>query len=231
MARVPAEQRPLSRDGPLSAEVAGATRNAARRKALPLPNGSACPTGFSACPVARKNSPGDYLFACFDFLSSETHCGGCHDVGAGYFMEHGSPGVDCTTLPGVASSACVDGKCRISKLAVPRETISPVGPNLSPSQTDGPLSRSELLGWAYLRPSLRHLRPPAVLVRSCRSAPYTPSICTIPRSPFSISDCLDESRLWRASPAPPAWELCTLFTYPVTPDDLSLCLRADGESP
>ncbi|GAA6017102.1 hypothetical protein JCM8202_005906 [Rhodotorula sphaerocarpa] len=113
MARVPAEQRPLSRDGPLSAEVADATRNASRRKALPLPNGSACPTGFSACPVARKNSPGDYLFACFDFLSSETHCGGCHDVGAGYFMEHGSPGVDCTTLPGVASSACVDGKCRI----------------------------------------------------------------------------------------------------------------------
>ncbi|GAA5868716.1 hypothetical protein JCM3774_003634 [Rhodotorula dairenensis] len=108
MARVIADQGVYA-----AASSAETTGHESRRKSVPLPNGSACPVGFSACPVAHKNSPNDYLFACFDFLSSETHCGGCHDVGAGFWMES-SVGVDCTSLPGVSSSSCVDGKCRIA---------------------------------------------------------------------------------------------------------------------
>ncbi|GAA5988110.1 hypothetical protein JCM10908_002066 [Rhodotorula pacifica] len=107
MARVPADQRFITAPNP-----AEATAHNSRRKSVPLPDGSACPVGFSACPVPRKNSPNDYLFACFDFLSSDTHCGGCHDIGAGLWQEQ-SVGVDCTALPGVAASSCVDGHCRI----------------------------------------------------------------------------------------------------------------------
>ena len=98
MARVTVDQRIYP-----EASTADAAGHASHRKSVPLPNGSACPVGFSACPIARNNSPDDFLFACFDFLSSETHCGGCHDVGAGFWME-ASAGVDCTSLPGV--SAC-----------------------------------------------------------------------------------------------------------------------------
>lgn len=107
MARVAADQRIYP-----EASAADATGHASHRKSVPLPNGSACPVGFSACPIARKNSPDDFLFACFDFLSSETHCGGCHDVGAGFWME-ATAGVDCTSLPGVSASSCVDGKCQV----------------------------------------------------------------------------------------------------------------------
>ncbi|GAA5971091.1 hypothetical protein JCM8115_003059, partial [Rhodotorula mucilaginosa] len=107
MARVTVDQRIYP-----EASTADAAGHASHRKSVPLPNGSACPVGFSACPIARNNSPDDFLFACFDFLSSETHCGGCHDVGAGFWME-ASAGVDCTSLPGVSASSCVDGKCQV----------------------------------------------------------------------------------------------------------------------
>ena len=107
IARVTVEQQIYPETA--AADVSG---HASHRKSVPLPDGSACPVGFSACPIARKNSPDDFLFACFDFLSSETHCGGCHDVGAGFWME-ALTGVDCTSLPGVSASSCVDGKCQV----------------------------------------------------------------------------------------------------------------------
>lgn len=125
MARVQSDQR-VYRGVRGDDGAEDAAQHASRRKSIPLPNGSACPAGFSACPIPRKNSPSDYLFACFDFLSSETHCGGCHDVGAGFWQER-QPGVDCTQLPGVASASCVNGQCQIGEHCMPSHASHTIG--------------------------------------------------------------------------------------------------------
>ncbi|GAA6058933.1 hypothetical protein JCM10212_002885 [Sporobolomyces blumeae] len=87
-----------------------------RTSKIVVPSGSSCPTGFNICPVARSAASRGFEMACFDLSSSPTHCGGCPPIqGAGFFQPlHGDKvGVDCTALPGVSSSACVDAKCRI----------------------------------------------------------------------------------------------------------------------
>ncbi|GAA5976930.1 hypothetical protein JCM5350_007498 [Sporobolomyces pararoseus] len=83
-----------------------------------VPTGSSCPTGFTICPVAQPGGKG-FEMACFDTTSSATHCGGCPPIGAGFwFGQPTSPvddpvGMDCTRMTGVASSDCIDGKCRV----------------------------------------------------------------------------------------------------------------------
>ena len=87
-----------------------------RTSKIVVPSGSSCPTGFNICPVARPGLDRGYEMACFDLKSSATHCGGCSTVSGfwgGRPMDSDEVGTDCTKLVGVASSDCVDSKCRI----------------------------------------------------------------------------------------------------------------------
>ncbi|GAA6052079.1 hypothetical protein JCM3770_006620 [Rhodotorula araucariae] len=96
-------QQPYGAAPPLSAQ----------RQQLSVPAGATCPEGFTVCPVARRGSQGGYLFACFDTTTSASHCGGCPSIGDGLWNAGGEQGVDCSALPGVQSSACVDSTCRV----------------------------------------------------------------------------------------------------------------------
>ncbi|KAI9610810.1 hypothetical protein KEM48_004699 [Puccinia striiformis f. sp. tritici PST-130] len=64
-----------------------------------------CPAGLSACPISSgmtiKASAG---FECLDVQQEVTSCGGCASTGQG---------VDCTTMKGVSSAGCSEGKCKI----------------------------------------------------------------------------------------------------------------------
>ncbi|KAI7942206.1 hypothetical protein MJO28_012233 [Puccinia striiformis f. sp. tritici] len=64
-----------------------------------------CPAGLSACPISSgmtaKPSAG---FECLDLQQEVTSCGGCASTGQG---------VDCTTMKGVSSAGCSEGKCKI----------------------------------------------------------------------------------------------------------------------
>ncbi|KAI9606030.1 hypothetical protein H4Q26_004402 [Puccinia striiformis f. sp. tritici PST-130] len=66
-----------------------------------------CPAGLSACPISSgmtaKPSAG---FECLDLQQEVTSCGGCASTGQG---------VDCTTMKGVSSAGCSEGKCKICK--------------------------------------------------------------------------------------------------------------------
>ncbi|BGP41045.1 hypothetical protein JCM10449v2_005014 [Rhodotorula kratochvilovae] len=84
-----------------------------QRQHLSVPAGASCPEGFTVCPVARRSPQGGYLFACFDTTTSASHCGGCPSIGAGFWDADGEEGEDCSAIPGVESSACVDSTCRI----------------------------------------------------------------------------------------------------------------------
>ncbi|GAA6012877.1 hypothetical protein JCM11491_006209 [Sporobolomyces phaffii] len=89
-----------------------------RTSKIVVPSGSSCPTGFTVCPVARPGGKG-FEMACFDVATSATHCGGCPAIGAGFWAgARTSPfddaaGTDCTAMVGVASSDCIDAKCRV----------------------------------------------------------------------------------------------------------------------
>ncbi|EFP84452.1 uncharacterized protein PGTG_10172 [Puccinia graminis f. sp. tritici CRL 75-36-700-3] len=78
------------------------------RRSLAAANTTAeeCPSGLSACPISSgltlpNPSAG---FECLDVLQEVTSCGGCVSTGKG---------IDCTTLKGVSSSGCSEGKCTI----------------------------------------------------------------------------------------------------------------------
>ncbi|KAA1096835.1 hypothetical protein PGT21_029784 [Puccinia graminis f. sp. tritici] len=64
-----------------------------------------CPTGLSACPISSGMPLSPTAgFECLDVLQEVTSCGGCASTGQG---------VDCTTIKGVSSSGCSEGKCKI----------------------------------------------------------------------------------------------------------------------
>lgn len=84
-----------------------------RPERLSVPLGASCPEGFTVCPVARRAPQGGYLFACFDTLSSASHCGGCPSIGQAFWDAAGDKGVDCTAIPGVESATCAESRCRI----------------------------------------------------------------------------------------------------------------------
>ncbi|GAA6043752.1 hypothetical protein JCM8097_006653 [Rhodosporidiobolus ruineniae] len=91
---------------------------ASARQRLSLPAGASCPIGFSICPMQPRRGSGaggGFEFACFDTQTSITHCGGCPNIGAGFWGADGEEkeGVDCTKMEGVASAACVDARCRV----------------------------------------------------------------------------------------------------------------------
>ncbi|GAA6005931.1 hypothetical protein JCM10207_007279 [Rhodosporidiobolus poonsookiae] len=90
--------------------------NTRQRVAVPL-GGASCPTGFTLCPVRAGLSSGGFEFACIDTTTSLTHCGGCPNIGAGFWNPGDKEGVDCMAVEGVASAACVDSKCRIFSCA------------------------------------------------------------------------------------------------------------------
>ncbi|KAA1066242.1 hypothetical protein PGT21_026093 [Puccinia graminis f. sp. tritici] len=64
-----------------------------------------CPAGLSACPISSglplKLTAG---FECLDVLQEVSSCGGCVSTGQG---------TDCTTIKGVSSAGCSEGKCKI----------------------------------------------------------------------------------------------------------------------
>lgn len=64
-----------------------------------------CPSGLTACPLSRTS---DFTtstpFECLDVTEELSSCGGCATLGQG---------VNCSTLRGVASSGCSQGKCKI----------------------------------------------------------------------------------------------------------------------
>ncbi|EFP80221.1 uncharacterized protein PGTG_06177 [Puccinia graminis f. sp. tritici CRL 75-36-700-3] len=66
-----------------------------------------CPAGLSACPISSglplKLTAG---FECLDVLQEVSSCGGCVSTGQG---------TDCTTIKGVSSAGCSEGKCKICK--------------------------------------------------------------------------------------------------------------------
>ncbi|GAA5909290.1 uncharacterized protein JCM6883_005831 [Sporobolomyces salmoneus] len=96
----------------LSTTSSSSTSNQ-RNSKIVVPSGSSCPTGFTVCPVARPGGRG-FEMACFDTTNSATHCGGCPAIGAGFWSaDQQEGGKDCTTMPGVASSDCIDSKCRV----------------------------------------------------------------------------------------------------------------------
>ncbi|POW20455.1 hypothetical protein PSHT_03522 [Puccinia striiformis] len=87
---------------------AGPTPSGLPRRSLAVedsPANDKCPAGLSACPISSgmtlKPSAG---FECLDLQQEVTSCGGCASTGQG---------VDCTTLKGVSSSGCTEGKCKI----------------------------------------------------------------------------------------------------------------------
>ncbi|KAA1072961.1 hypothetical protein PGT21_033793 [Puccinia graminis f. sp. tritici] len=64
-----------------------------------------CPSGLTACPLSSRPSFKTTAgFECLDIKQDTKSCGGCVSAGSG---------VDCSTLEGVASSGCSDGKCKI----------------------------------------------------------------------------------------------------------------------
>ncbi|GAA5957352.1 hypothetical protein JCM10213_003709 [Rhodosporidiobolus nylandii] len=84
------------------------------RQRLSIPGATSCPTGFTLCPTrSPRGAASGFELVCVDATSSLTHCGGCPTIGAGFWDEDGEEGVDCMTIEGVASAACVDSKCRI----------------------------------------------------------------------------------------------------------------------
>jgi len=104
---------------PMNPKLSSPPPSTQRASKIVVPNGSSCPTGFTICPVAQPGGKG-FEMACFDTTSSATHCGGCPPIGAGFwFGTEMSPvdevGMDCTKMNGVASSDCIDSKCRVCK--------------------------------------------------------------------------------------------------------------------
>ncbi|GJN91400.1 hypothetical protein Rhopal_004421-T1 [Rhodotorula paludigena] len=93
--------------------AASSDEGAPRAPRPAVPAGASCPVGFNVCPITRKGSQSGFILACFDTSSSATHCGGCTGANADEWNAEEVQGVDCTALPGVASSACVDSTCRI----------------------------------------------------------------------------------------------------------------------
>lgn len=100
----------------LSSQATTAQRTSSK---IIMPSGSSsCPTGFTVCPVAHPDGK-RFEMACFDTSASASHCGGCPPIGAGFWF--GNPtssiddpvGIDCTKMTGVASSDCIDSKCRV----------------------------------------------------------------------------------------------------------------------
>ncbi|GAA5829152.1 hypothetical protein JCM3766R1_000996 [Sporobolomyces carnicolor] len=83
-----------------------------RTSKIVIPSGSSCPTGFTVCPVAKSDGKG-FEMACFDITNSATHCGGCPSIGAGFWPVENVGGRDCTAMTGVASSDCIDSRCRV----------------------------------------------------------------------------------------------------------------------
>lgn len=79
---------------------------------ISVPPGSNCPRGFTLCPIARGSDSGRYDFGCFDTRTSVNMCGGCAGVPEAW---SGKTGVDCLSIPGVVSSACVESQCRICR--------------------------------------------------------------------------------------------------------------------
>ncbi|KAH6917379.1 protein priA [Coprinopsis sp. MPI-PUGE-AT-0042] len=64
---------------------------------------SLCPSGLSACPIARKGTPsGDY--ECLNTLLELTSCGGCTMFGKGQ---------DCGAIEGAKHVACEKGFCKV----------------------------------------------------------------------------------------------------------------------
>ncbi|KAH9455463.1 hypothetical protein Pst134EA_022926 [Puccinia striiformis f. sp. tritici] len=93
---------------PADRSCAGPTPSGLPRRSLAVedsPANDKCPAGLSACPISSgmtlKPSAG---FECLDLQQEVTSCGGCASTGQG---------VDCTTLKGVSSSGCTEGKCKI----------------------------------------------------------------------------------------------------------------------
>ncbi|ORY89660.1 hypothetical protein BCR35DRAFT_300067 [Leucosporidium creatinivorum] len=78
---------------------------------IAVPAGSACPRGFTLCPVARGLSSGRFDFGCFDTRTSVNMCGGC--AGGPGAWNGMSKGQDCLAAPGVVSAACVESQCRV----------------------------------------------------------------------------------------------------------------------
>ncbi|GAA5915531.1 uncharacterized protein JCM6883_000280 [Sporobolomyces salmoneus] len=68
----------------------------ANRRPLRLESESLCPATLATCRTETS-------FGCVDVQTNAQQCGAC--------KEHG--GIDCTSLEGVASAGCVEGKCEV----------------------------------------------------------------------------------------------------------------------
>ncbi|GAA5876645.1 hypothetical protein JCM16303_003612 [Sporobolomyces ruberrimus] len=118
----PRPGRPQIRfDLPSNPKLLATSSSSQRSSKVVVPSGTSCPTGYTTCPVANPAGKG-FEMACFDVKNSATHCGGCPPIGAGFWSgsNNGRPsfmsdevGMDCTTMVGVASSDCIDSKCRV----------------------------------------------------------------------------------------------------------------------
>jgi hypothetical protein len=73
-----------------------------------MPNAALMKNSVIACPnISSRPSFKDMAgFECLDIKQDTNSCGGCVSAGSG---------VDCSTLEGVVSSGCSDGKCKICK--------------------------------------------------------------------------------------------------------------------
>ncbi|MBW0522603.1 hypothetical protein O181_062318 [Austropuccinia psidii MF-1] len=64
-----------------------------------------CPKPLVSCPISRPNSlTSSGAYECLDVREEITSCGGCETLGEG---------LDCTSLKGVKSAGCAEGKCVI----------------------------------------------------------------------------------------------------------------------